>query len=505
MNYIVKHWKGNLSLSISFWVNIVGVNLLSRILLGWLMESSPIEHPVTASQLTVLFYFVLFFLIYPWQGVGLWRSADKYFNRTGKIFWPAIVKLLLIIGIMGTIANTITSWPVYKLYLKTGFGTDEYGDYQVELVDDGSLIHLKGGLGFGVSDQVETFLKDNPEVSGIILDSFGGRIYEGRRLSEIIFENDLDTFSFKGCYSSCVTAFISGRKRYLGLGANLAFHKYQVGSENNDPMADMLIDEQEKDLEIFMRQGVNLEFIDRIFKAGQDEFWYPTIDELLSANVIHEVVNPSDFVEFDYENIEEDEVEKELLTIPVFQSIKRYDPVTYNHVILYFKEQMRKGASPIEIQVSIGKIIGELVSRYLPKTSNEALIEFARAVINRASRLKNIDSFLCMKYLYPDYYGPLEYAKYSNLGDVNEAINRVIIDSYEKNYTPIELDKVRIDMENIMTQLGEDIYYLQAQGLESREDYAKACNAAIKLYESILSRDSEKAGSILRYMFTEEE
>jgi hypothetical protein len=125
----------------------------------------------------------------------------------------------------------------------------------------------------------------NPEVVGIILDSEGGQIYEGRGLARIITKHRLRTFSLDECLSSCTTAFIAGTTRTLGTNARLGFHQYKTYSIIPSIDVD---NEQAKDMAIFVKQGVSPRFLEKIFAQPPESMWWPDIDELLDAGVVHQ-------------------------------------------------------------------------------------------------------------------------------------------------------------------------------------------------------------------------
>lgn len=330
MAYIVKHWRGELSLKTSFWVNLFLINLGFRIFQTWFDKASPIENPVLASRVTLIYVCIALAIVYPWQIIGLWRSANRHIQETGKRFWAGSAKVLVVLGILATLGKLSVSWPGYRDIFKVGFGKDEYGDYQVELVNGGSLIHINGGLGFGISKKVNKLIAENPSVKGIILDSYGGSTYEARELSKSILAHGLDTYTLKGCYSACGVAFISGNKRCLAKGANLGFHQSIPMTKSFTP-SDMLAKQkadQKKDLMIYQRQGISQDFINNIFIAKNDDLWCPTVDEMLKAGVVHEVVNPSDLQPIEYGSVDTSDVEKALKDISVYQAIKKHDPKT---------------------------------------------------------------------------------------------------------------------------------------------------------------------------------
>ena len=502
--YIKKHWRGELSLAISFWVNVFLVNIGIRVFEAWLTEASPIENPVAASQVTIAYLFVALVLIHPWQIVGLWRSANKHAESTKKRLWSGVVKVVVVFGLLGTLGNVNLSWPIYRDLYQIGFGADEYGDYIVELTGDNQRIHLKGGLGFGIAKEVAQLVAENPNVNGIILDSIGGRIYEGRELSKIIFINGLDTYSLKGCYSACGTAFISGNKRYLAKGANLAFHQYKSGFKSFDSFVDMP-SEQKKDLALYQKRDINQDFIDRIFKAKQDDLWYPTIEEMLTSGVVHKIVNPSTVKPINYDSFKASELEDALKDISAFQTIKKYEPKTYQQIIKGMEAQMKKGASIIEIQQGVGAYIQLLAGKALPKTSNKALIMFAGETINVLKKLENMEPILCMKNLSPEQYGSLEMTEYftnDEMMPMLNALSLVIADSYNTDNSITDVAAAEKLVTEIVIQLGDDASYLETTGLQNREEYSKACKTVIRFYEEILLNSNKTAGNGLRYVFS---
>ena len=70
MKYILKHWRGELSLAISFWVNVFLINIIITSLFTWFVQSSPINHPVISARVITIIVIISLF-IYTWQVVGI--------------------------------------------------------------------------------------------------------------------------------------------------------------------------------------------------------------------------------------------------------------------------------------------------------------------------------------------------------------------------------------------------------------------------------------------------
>jgi len=505
-NYILEHWRGELPLAISFWINLILLNI-AILLFNWLFfQGSLIEHPVIGARLYIIFNLSKLVIVYPWQIIGLWRACTHYRAKTGRKFWPGLVEILIILGILVTLVNLTQSWQTYTAVYKLGFQKDKFSDYKIELKKDSTLIHLTGRLRFGVSEEVNELLKEQTNISGIILDSRGGRIYEGRELSKLILANGLTTYSLKGCYSACVTAFISGKKRFLATGANIAFHQYKHFDESFEAIGDIK-SEQEKDLSFFKQQGIKEEFLDRIFNSSSDDLWFPAVSELVNAGVIHGVVNPSNLIPTDYQfKIEDEGIEKGLLNIPAYKTIKKYHPQIYKELIVEMREGFKSGKTDIELQAVVRKKIGEILLPALPRSSDQALIKFAAKNIKSLKKLSKINPFLCMKFVSPKEYGPLDVSKFFSKEELNarvEVLNSVIVDAYEKETPEIDVKSAEKLLDKMGLQLGEDAAYLDPASAQNRVGYKRSCDALIRVLELILTEDEKSAGNYLRWTYSE--
>lgn len=507
VNYIKKHWHGELSLAVSFWINLFLLNVAIRLLNALFLYSGIIENPVVVARVSLIYAGLVLLIVYPWQIIGLWRSCNHHIEKSGKRFWPRTVQVLVVLGLILSLGKLETSWPIYKDFFRIGFQKDEYGNYTLKLEKNNTLIYLQGALSFGVSKDVTKLLKKYPEVEGIILDSYGGRIYEGRELAKIISAYGLDTYSLKGCYSAATTAFIAGKNRFLGMGANLAFHQYKMGYKSLGTLVDLEA-EQAKDLLIFQQQGIQSEFLEKLFGASSDDLWYPTVDEMLDAGVIHGIVNPSDLLPVEY-SFSSEEFNEAFLDIPVYKTIQKYNPDAYREIMVVFDELIKKGATQIELQHAIANSIEPLAFAALTRTSDEALIQFVQAIVEKLKKLREIDPILCMRMLYPQKYGVLDFSKYSSddgKSQMRDALDKIIIDAYEKNNPLVDVDTEAAELllEKLGLELGEYADYLELGGLQNKDDYKRHCDAVIKLYELILNEDKTIAGNALRYMFSQD-
>jgi hypothetical protein len=287
LNYIKQHWQGRNSLVQAFWLNLVilfvALDLVERYVFPPYVEG---ESVVTVA--VIVYVIVVKLIVYPWQVVGVLRVCDLRIKSDSGRSWATAAQIALVVSLAATLIATIETYQklqVFKRNLELEAMVLPGPEYSLDLVKQGKLIHLQGPFEIGVTRRVAQLIAGNPEVMGIILDSEGGQIYEGRGLARLIRENKLQTFSLEKCLSSCTTAFVAGTTRTLGTNARLGFHQYKTYSLI--PSINVA-NEQAKDMAIFVKQGVSAEFLEKIFVQPPESIWWPEIDELIAAGVVHQ-------------------------------------------------------------------------------------------------------------------------------------------------------------------------------------------------------------------------
>lgn len=289
-SYFIKHWNGEISLSKSFWVNNVLFNIiLAMAITYWSLAGVKTEDPVYLSRVILATSFFSYVIIYPWQIVGLWRSASNQVVTSTNTFWPRAVKLLVILGIFGSVADFVKERQFYENLYYDSFTLAKKQNYNVSLI--GNSIVLEGEFDYGISDLVKMKLEGNPGIDSIILNSGGGLLYEANQISGLILRNSLNTYSQSGCYSACTIAHVSGNKRYISQGAQLGFHQYSYYRTQSEFTKLDLFNSQEDDAKFFRKRGVNKAFTDKMYQADSEDMWHPDNNELINSGLVHKVID----------------------------------------------------------------------------------------------------------------------------------------------------------------------------------------------------------------------
>ena len=289
-NYLVRHWRGELSLPVSYWVNGVLANLL---LMVTLFGTAYVISSIKTDYAALLYWIVAMLLMSVacvWQSVGIWRSAGYYANQGGRRIWSLLARLAVILGVINLLnVYQATFIPALRESVEFAEWLSDV-DWTIEVSDDGSEVEVRGGIKHGIAKDFEAALSANPglEVVHVNLHQ-GGVIAEARRMQQMIRDRQLTTYVSGECVSACTLVFLGGTTRLLKTYGRIGFHAYSIPGIRTEDMA------YQNDSQDLIRLGVDAAFAEQVFAIPKDDMWYPDVEELLEANVIHEVVEGSGF------------------------------------------------------------------------------------------------------------------------------------------------------------------------------------------------------------------
>src|SRR5215472_14505462 len=97
-NYFVRHWRGELSLGVSYWVNsflgIIALVALAAALAVWVSQSQ--------SNYSIAGFWIgawtCTLAVVIWQVIGVWRAATTHVSVTGRRFWARAAQVTVILG-----------------------------------------------------------------------------------------------------------------------------------------------------------------------------------------------------------------------------------------------------------------------------------------------------------------------------------------------------------------------------------------------------------------------
>lgn len=328
MNYIQRHWRGELSLAKSFWVNFV---LLTFVFESLLIASIFVKNidVILGFRIAVIYFSACVLLIYPWQTVGLWRSCNEHIMNKNRWFWVRITQIIIVLSVITNITVLVITSPLLLFYTKTAFFQNRADYYSLQVINEGKVLFFNGRIVPGLSSDVKKILNNNPQIEGIILTTQGGKREEGRRLANIISQYQLNTYVTDYCISAGTYGFLAGKERYITKDSFIGFHQGGFSSNpvifgiDNKFLNDRVDDSQES---FYLSKGINKEFVNKARLVPHEEIWLPTFKELLDAGVIHGLVD-QDLQPIEDYSLEDDQYRVEMIKIMrEYGIIKLYEP-----------------------------------------------------------------------------------------------------------------------------------------------------------------------------------
>jgi hypothetical protein len=292
-NYFARHWRGELSLPVSYWVNGALGGLIAGffvIAVGEVTHRQGEAQPLTwLISLCAIWLFIVVSAI--WQSVGIWRSATHYQQR-GRRFWGGTAKVLMVLGGLQVAVSFFTvATPQVAGILEIVTGDSRVGPHRFRVLAYGETLEFTGGITFGVAKEMEGFLNAMTNVKTVRLHSLGGRIREAQRMSDLIRARRLATFVEKDCLSACTIVFLGGADRAIMPTARLGFHQPAFRGMTAADRSIAIATEEQR-LQGF---GLSRDFAQRANHAEPNSMWFPDNNELIREHVVTRIVaaNPS--------------------------------------------------------------------------------------------------------------------------------------------------------------------------------------------------------------------
>jgi hypothetical protein len=141
-------------------------------------------------------------------------------------------------------------------------------------------IVVKGQLRFGSSVELEKVLNANRKYTLIEIESPGGYVVEGVRMSKLVADRKLDVVSLEYCESACTLILASGTERFLGPKVEVGFHR---SGRRYGPVSDGWSATDHQMAKLLKGRGVDEKFIQKAFIPSIEGMWYPEHGEMFAA------------------------------------------------------------------------------------------------------------------------------------------------------------------------------------------------------------------------------
>jgi hypothetical protein len=278
--YLSRHWHGELSLPVSFWLNLILLPLPLGFALGALTTwVSLLGEQMRSGSVAWLIAWPLLLAFDAWCLVGAWRSAVAYTDAGGRWLWAALARGVVAISLLGTLASAAFNYvPHVGEFLQMARGIDPIGKLEMTLSTDGRRLRLQGPVGMGDAGRLQALLAQSPQLRVLELESPGGRLREADRIANLLRARAPQVRVTGPCESACTLLFMAGTPRRMMPNGRLGFHRASSGSFN--PLLDELANRELAG--IYRQAGVPDDYIHKTLSTPSWRMWYPQNQDLVA-------------------------------------------------------------------------------------------------------------------------------------------------------------------------------------------------------------------------------
>jgi hypothetical protein len=287
LGYIGRHWRGELSLPQSYWVNgvllLLPFNIYFKVL-GAIYTATPPENAL-AIVYNIYLPALALLPVQVWVGVGIWRSAGVRIAQ-GRLGWAWVARLVVI-------GNTLVLAFSFLVALRQSpslYDTYEFEQHAfASVTTKGDLVTFRGTITAKSGDDLAAAL-GNPAVKRLwIRGSNGGVVRSAIHAAQVIQLRGLTIIATTQCDSACTILFAAAAKRIATSTTALGFHRGTLIGTGDTPL---FADPNEGD-DYYSRAGMPVSMIDEIRRhAGPRDLYDPTLGALIAAGFITEIYEP---------------------------------------------------------------------------------------------------------------------------------------------------------------------------------------------------------------------
>ena len=506
-NYLVRHWRGELSLPVAFWVNGLLFKILFTIATALFFAFLPLIGMSTTIAAVIVGLLLLALLLWVWQGVGVWRSATHHKDRGGRAFWAGLAQIMVVLGALHGLLDLSQSFlPATLEYARIALGDQDLGDTRLRLLRDGTEIELSGGIKFGTAEKLAALLETAPQVRALRLDSHGGRIGEADRIAQIVRARKLITYVSDHCESACTHIFLAGRERWMAAGAKLGFHQPDFPGMTALERMTMLRDERAT----LIAAGLPKSFADRAMATPPSSMWYPSGQALLEAHIISGISSADAPAGSQTAASPQAAIRWKLIMqkFPALDTLQRSDPKLYQWLESNFSEAVRLGRSQDEVTELFRGYYEGIVGDFLPRAASDMIMERNDITLDYLKILRRSDSQSCFVYLSGDKATSRSIlsALAPDVARREAAFDRKLLEAgRQDNVPPTSIDVATIQRNVFATARHSAIWQddlLDAKTL-TFEQYKRFCDMNILFYETIKALPRNEAVSLLRNLYSQ--
>lgn len=478
--FIRRHWRGELSLPVSYWLigTVLGtaVVLLTFFLVDWVDSLTP---SITFTAWLVLLMYPAIWALMLWIYVGIWNSSTNYTSAGKSKVWGYLAKFGVIVGLLQFTTQVLTEHlPVMGLMKQFVMGSDSMGTVSYEVLNDGRTLYIKGFFGNGSSSIILDALKRNPSVKRLHLNSNGGRLKEVILLSREIQTRKLETYVEERCLSFCTVIFLAGSPRYSTPNAQIGFHSPTfIGDSRID--AEMMDEARE----LYRSFNLPESFVRKIFATSNSDMWYPSHQELIASGVVTDstIGGASNRLQKSLNINSEEDLKKVLLSQPLWQKYEKKFPGVVDEASSRMFRSIRAGQSDADVMYASRTYIAQYQIRVIAKSTPEIRARFITLAVDQSRYVATLGPQFCGAFI----ASKLDITKTLPKALVDREI-KITSDALDSEFTP-PTNYTKTSFEKYLAQATYDMSTAEIDAVSkaSLTPTEATCSGLVKFYEGI--------------------
>jgi hypothetical protein len=393
-NYLLRHWRGECSLAVSYWVNgfLAALAVVALALFVSTVTRDGRQPWLYLGGLLLIWSFVV--VVAVWQLVGIWRSAARSKRLHGTRFWPVVAQVMAVLGVVSN-ANTLRAQALPAILDAVAYcrGDPTWGPHGVRVFRARTEIEVSGPMTWGLAQQLEAVLAQAPDATVVHLDSIGGRIGVAQSIADIIAARHMATYVAHLCASACTLVFLAGQQRWIGEHGRLGFHSATLAGVVN-PVAETSF------RQAYEGYGLPAAFLDHVFRTPPGELWFPTDAELAAAHVTTGLATEDMFAVSGFgPHPTAEDAEKRLLEQPIYAALKRTDP-DWPELLTIWVRTALNGDTITGFTAETRAHVARVTQRLLPVAPEDALRRFASLMLRETEAIQHADAEACWRHLH---------------------------------------------------------------------------------------------------------
>lgn len=202
-------------------------------------------------------------------------------------------------------------------------------------------------------------------------------------------------------------------------------------------------------------------------------------------------------------------IESEILQMPAYQNLKKFEPEIYNRILSVVKTSVQN-KQPIEQTISAGRaVIIETMGKKMPYASDATVIKTIRHGISVINLLHSKGGDACFFYIYPESNTAIDFSVFLDKDTIQKELDlasEIIVSTAGKKQKHAVITNTEADplLRLIFSRLSkkysqEDLISIQnpyAPGINKR----KVCLIMADLYNEIIKLPEPKNSDLLRYI-----